>query len=144
MKKVEPRHNHDCAASSLAAILELPIEQMPDFWTADSATKFHARIASWLRKQGFHWYYSDIEPRSMSSFREEKTEDGNTWPPRGYWLARISRVEWLRDCGPAHIVVMRDHRCVFNPGGTTSDVLDPDVWLLGYFLLVPLDPARKE
>lgn len=142
MKPVEPRHGSDCVAAALAAILELPISEVPDFWTEGSADTQHRRVRAWLAKRGFHWYFSTVEPRQLRAFRTEKVEPGCTWPPRGYWLGQIARVEWLRDREPNHCVVMRDHRCVFNPSGKLSEVLEPDVWLIGYYLLVPLDPAR--
>lgn len=141
MKSVRPRHDSDCVAACLAAILEIPIEDVPDFWTNVSPRKQHVKVAAWLRRHGFHWYYADIEPRQLLAFRSEEVEPTNTWPPRGYWVGRIARVEWLRDGEANHLVVMRDHRCVFNPGGSLSEVLEPDVWLIGYFLLVPLNPA---
>lgn len=143
MKPVDTRHDSDCVAAAIAAVLELPIDEMPDFWSASSnVVRWQRRISAWLAERGFHWYYSTIIPRQMRAFRTEKVEPGCTWPPRGYWIAQISRVEWLRDREPNHCVVMRDHRCVFNPSGKISEVLEPDVWLLGYYLLIPLDPAR--
>lgn len=144
MKPVQPRHGSDCVAASLAAILELPIEDVPDFWeSSHSLVTWHRQIRDWLAGRGFHWFYSQTEPRQMRAFRTEKIEPGGTWPPRGYWLGQIARVEWLRDGDPNHCVVMKDRRCVFNPNGSLRQVLEPDVWLVGYYLLVPLDPARR-
>lgn len=145
MKRVEPRHENDCAAASLAAILELPIEDVPDFWNqSKTATAQYKRIRSWLAGRGYHWYFSTIAPRQMCAFRTEKIEQGCSWPPRGYWLGQIARVEWLRDNEPSHMVVMLDRRCVFSPNSTLAETREPDVWLTGYYLLVPLDPALRE
>lgn len=119
------------------------MNDMPDFWRDGQRAKTqYELVRRWLFDQGFHWYYSEVSPRQMCAFRHEKVERGCTWPPRGYWVGQIARVEWLRDDEPNHVVVMKDRRCVFNPSGTTRQVLEPDVWLIGYYLLVPLDPME--
>lgn len=147
MKPVEPRHDSDCVAAALAAIFELPIEKVPDFWTGGETRRNQSeRVRRWLAARGYHHYYSDYGgddcPR-LKAFVAEKREPGCTFPPRGYWLAVISSVDRLRDGEPNHVVVMRDHRLVFNPSGTVKEALDGPWFLLGYYLLVPLDPAVK-
>lgn len=144
MKPVEPRHNSDCVATVLAAVLELPIEDVPDFWREGKtpAGWQYQAVRRWLAGQGYHWYYSECSPRHLAAFLTEEVEPGCSWPPRGYWIGQISRVEWLRDNDPTHVVVMKNRRCVFNPSGPTRQVLEPDVWLIGYYLLVPLDPVQ--
>lgn len=147
MKIAKPRHENDCVAAVIASLLELPINKIPDFWQhnkSDSAVRQYQAISRWLRGRGWHYYYSDIQPRQMSKFRTEKIGPGCSWPPRGYWIGRVARVEWLRDCEPSHVVVMKDRRCVYNPGAKYSnEVYEDDVWLVGYYLLVPLDPVFK-
>lgn len=138
-----PRHDSDCVAAVLASILELPIETLPDFWCESRTTpgRQYQQVRRWLHAHGFHWYYSDIQPRQLRAFRTEKIAPNCSWPPRGYWIGDISRVEWLRDHEANHVVVMHERRCVYNPSGTLRQVLEPDVWLIGYYLLIPLDPA---
>lgn len=145
MKIAQPRHQSDCIAAVLASLLELPIEDVPDFWREGNTKpgRQYQQVRRWLVTQGYHWYFSECAPRQFSVFPTEESEPGNSWPPRGYWVGQIARVEWLRDYEPNHVVVMKNRRCVYNPSGTTRAVLEPDVWLIGYYLLVPLDPAVR-
>lgn len=146
MKPVEMRHDSDCTACALAALLEVPIEEMPDFWKAKDVSTFCAQIERWLRPRGYHWYYSTYGGTNcpfLRDFAKEKRDSPtNSFPPRGYWIGRISSVDRLRDNDPCHVVVMKDHRPVFNPGGTVKEALDGPWFLIGYYLLVPLDPSK--
>lgn len=143
MIPAHPRHNSDCVASALASVLELPIEDVPDFWHEGKTQpgRQYREVSRWLADWGYHWYYAQCRPRHLAAFPSEAFVPGSSWPPRGYWIGQISRVEWLVDDDPNHVVVMKNRRCVFNPSGTLRMVLAPDVWLIGYYLLVPLDPA---
>lgn len=134
-------------AAALAAIFELPIDQVPDFWNHTATSRSQSeRVRRWLAGRGYHHYYSDFGgsdcPR-LKAFVSAKREPGCTFPPRGYWIAVISSVDRLRDHDPNHVVVMRDRQPVFNPGGTVKEALDGPWFLIGYYLLVPLDPAVK-
>ena len=142
MIPVTPRHATDCAAAALAAILELPIEEMPDFWnkTSDGLSMFEA-IRRWLAPRGYHWFYTTCEPVQLETLKAMPRRLGLSWPPRGYWLAQIASVAALRDHEARHLVVMKDRRCVFNPNGKPADLLAADEWLVGFYLLVPLNPA---
>lgn len=144
MKPVEPRHDADCAASALASILELPIGEVPDFWRPKSGVAQYEAQRRWLLGRGFHWYYSTYGgtdcPR-LRDFAVEKASAGSSFPPRGFWVGQISSVDRLRDGDPNHVVVMRGRKLVFNPGGTVREALDGPFFLIGYYLLVPLDPA---
>lgn len=141
------RHDCDCTASVLAALFEIPIEEMPDFWKAPDFAKFVGRVSHWVADRGYHWYYSDFGGNDcplLRDFAKEKTPSPTcTFPPRGYWIAQISSVDRLRDGDPNHVVVMHGRRCVFNPGGSVRQALDGPWFLIGYYLLVPLDPAAK-
>lgn len=143
MIPAHPRHKSDCMASVLASVLELPIEDVPDFWREGKTRpgRQYREVRRWLAEWGYHWYYSECAPRQLLALRSEKFGPSNTWPPRGYWIGQVARVEWLRDDDPNHVVVMKNRRCVFNPSGSLRGVLAPDVWLIGYYFLVPLDPA---
>lgn len=143
MKPVEMRHDCDCTASVLAALFELPIEEMPDFWKARGS--FYKRVNAWLETRGFHWYYSTFGGTDcplLRDFVKQKTEPGSSFPPRGFWVAQISSVDRLRDSDPSHAVVMKGRRLVFNPGGSVKQALEGPWFLIGYYLLQPLDPAR--
>lgn len=150
MKPVEMRHDSDCAAACLAALFELPIDDMPTFWVGDverpAAAQYH-RIRRWCAARGFHWYYStcggDDCPR-LKDFVNEKGDPASSFPPRGYWTAQISSVDRLRDGDPNHVVVMKGRRLVFNPGGSLKQALEGPWFLIGYYLLVPLDPTKLQ
>jgi hypothetical protein len=145
VKIAQPRHDSDCVAAALASLLELPIEDVPDFWSSKSGVGQYERVRRWLAARGFHWYFSlyggDNCP-ALVDFVASKREQGSTFPPRGYWIGQISSVDRLRDSDPNHVVVMRDRRLVYNPGGTVKQALDRRWFLIGYYLLVPLDPAQ--
>lgn len=130
-------------ASALASILELPIEDVPDFWHEGKTRpgRQYQEVRRWLAEWGYHWYYAEVKPRHLKAFPSEKMSPGCSWPPRGYWIGQVSRVESIVDGDPSHVVVMKNRRCVFNPSGSLREVLEPDVWLIGYYLLIPLDPA---
>lgn len=147
MKPVAPRHDADCVASCLAAIFDLPIADVPDFWREQgSAVSSYERTRRWCASRGYHLYYSTFRgddcPR-LKDFVRSKRDPGSSFPPRGYWLAQISSVDRLRDRDPNHLVVMRDRRLVFNPGGDVKQAIDGPWFLIGYYLLVPLDPAVR-
>lgn len=131
-------------ASVLASLLEFSIDDMPDFWHEGKTVPGRQvqEVRRWLLDQGYHRYYGQCHPRHLSAFPSEKLSPSNSWPSRGYWIGQIARVEWLVDDDPNHVVVMKNRRCVFNPSGTLRAVLAPDVWLIGYYLLVPLDPME--
>jgi hypothetical protein len=139
-----PRHKNDCMAVSLASVLEIPIEEIPDFFEDKSydAALWYAAIQKWLKKRGYHLYYTTCRPIQFAQFQTEKSEPDESWPPHGYWFARIARVEWIVDNEIYHVCVMKNHRCVYNPGGTVKGTKDNDIFLLGYYLLVPIDPAK--
>jgi hypothetical protein len=142
MKRANPRHDSDCVAAALASILELPIEDVPSFWDErQSVSDQYEKVRRWLSGRGLHYYYGSCHARQFAEFQQRKWERGLSWPPRGYWIGQISRVDWLVDGDPNHVVVMRGHRCVYNPGGPLKGVKENDVFLIGYYLLVPLDPA---
>jgi hypothetical protein len=146
MKIVEPRYNSDCVAACLASLLELRIEEVPEFWKAATgdkpSTRQYEAIRKWLVTKGYHYYYSEHSPKQFAEFQSGKFERGVSWPPRGYWLARITRVEWLIDDMPGHVVIMKGFKCVYNPSGTIKETKENDVFLTGYYLLVPLDPKE--
>lgn len=145
MKIARPRHDSDCVAAVLASILETPIEEVPDFWKAANkkdATSQYEATRKWLMTKGYHWYFATHEAVQFAEFQTRKFERGVSWPPRGYWIARITRVEWLIDDMPGHVVVMKNFKCVYNPSGTVKEATENDVFLVGYYLLVPLDPAK--
>lgn len=142
MKIAHPRSNTDCIASALATILEIPIEDVPEFYNEKvTATQQYENVRKWLARHGYHYYYSECHPRQFAEFQQQTFKRGESWPPRGYWLGRITRVEWLVDDMPGHVVVMKGFKCVFNPSGTVKATKDNDVFLTGYYLLVPLDPS---
>jgi hypothetical protein len=146
LKPVTMRHDSDCTASVLAALFELPIETMPDFWTgAKTAVGMYDRVRRWCAARGFHWHYSTYGgsncPR-LSEFVKAKPDASSSFPPHGYWVAQISSVDRLRDNDPNHAVVMKGHRLVFNPGGNLKQALHESWFLIGYYLLVPLDPSK--
>jgi hypothetical protein len=147
VKIAQPRHDSDCVAATLASVLELPIEDVPDFWPKKSgAVRQYENVRRWLAGRGYHWYFStyggDNCP-ALVDFVNEKREVGSSFPPRGYWFAQISSIDRLRDSDPNHVVVMRDRRLVYNPGGTVKQALADRRWfIIGYYLLVPLDPAQ--
>lgn len=142
----KPRHDSDCVAASLATILELPIDDVPDFWESakKGANAQYEHVSKWLSERGFHYYYADCHARQFAEFQGGKWEKGNSWPPKGYWLGRISRVDSIIDNEPGHMVVMKGRRCVYNPSGSIKSTKDNDVFLIGYYLLVPLDPSRSQ
>jgi hypothetical protein len=79
----------------------------------------------------------------LRDFVVEKNDDpANSFPPSGYWIAQISSVDRLRDNDPNHVVVMKGRRVVFNPGGSTKQALLGPWFLIGYYLLTPLDPTK--
>jgi hypothetical protein len=39
MKPVEMRHHSDCVAACLAALFELPIDDVPNFWVGEAAAQ---------------------------------------------------------------------------------------------------------
>jgi len=140
------RHESDCTAAVLASLFEIPIAEMPDFWKArGSETGFYARVNGWLATRGYHWYYSiygGTDCPLLRDFVKQKTAANSSFPPRGYWVAQISSVDRLRDDEPSHAVVMKGRRLVFNPGGSAKQALEGPWFLIGYYLLQPLDPAR--
>jgi hypothetical protein len=146
VKIAKPRHDHDCVASCYATILELPIEDVPDFWSDKvTAASQYDQERRWLAGRGFHLYFAECHARQFAEFQRKRTwEKAKSWPPRGYWIGQISRVDWIIDNEPNHVVVMKGYRCVHNPSGTLKQTKENDVFLIGYYLLVPLDPARSQ
>lgn len=148
MKPVEQRHDSDCVAACLAAIFELPIEEMPQLWVGEAsrAGQQYRRVARWLAARGYHWYFSNYGGNDCPLLRnfvtEKITDPANSFPPRGYWIAQISSVDRLRDGDPNHVVVMHGRRLVFNPGGPIKEALAGPWFLIGYYLLTPLDPSK--
>lgn len=144
MKIAKPRHDSDCVAAALATILELPIEEVPDFWPGKkkAATQYE-HVRRWLSERGFHYYFSECHARQFAEFQRGRTwGNGVSWPPRGYWIGQINLVDRIIDGEPNHVVVMNGYRCVYNPSGTLKQTKENDVFLIGYYLLVPLDPSR--
>jgi hypothetical protein len=143
MIPTEGRHKDDCMAVCLASVLEIPVEEIPDFYNENKdSVSWYVAIQKWLRKKGYHLYYTQCSPLQFAEFQKSKSLPDEAWPPRGYWLGRIARVEWIIDHEPYHVVVMKDHRCVYNPGATIKDTKSNDIFLVGYYLLTPLDPAK--
>jgi hypothetical protein len=135
-----PRHKNDCMAVCLSSVLEIPIEQVPDFFTDyKGAANWYGAISRWLKKHGWHLFYTDCAPLQFAEFQTESTAPDEAWPPSGYWFARIARVEWIVNNDVYHVVVMKDHKLILNPDGPKK-VKDNDIFILGYYLLVPLDP----
>lgn len=99
----------------------------------------------WCANRGYHVYYSTFGGNDCPRLKDfvAATDPDSSFPPRGYWLAQISSVDRLRDHDPNHIVVTHGRRLVFNPGGSVKEALDGPWFLIGYYLLVPLDPATK-
>lgn len=146
MKPAKPRHKSDCVAASLATVFEEPIESMPDFWGDDDETcgvRQYDMVSKWLAVRGFHWYYASCRARQFANFQKGRTPADESWPPRGYWFAQIAQVETLIENEPKHMVVMRNRKCVFNPSASIAKTKEDDVFLVGYYLLVALDPAGK-
>lgn len=137
------RHESDCMAVCLASILEIPIEEIPDFFNDHKdAVSWYVGIQKWLNERGYHLFYASCAPIQFAEFQKSKSEPDESWPPKGYWLGRIARVETIVENGVFHSVVMKDHRCVYSPNSTFKALKENDVFLLGYYLLVPLDPVK--
>lgn len=146
VKPVNGRHDSDCVAAVLASVLELPLEDVPTFWDGKGAIGQYEKTRRWLAARGFHWYYSTYGGNDcplLRDFVKEKHERGSSFPPRGYWIGQISSVDRLRDHDPTHVVVMQGRRLVYNPGGTVEEALSGPWFLIGYYLMVPLDPSAS-
>lgn len=143
MKKVKGRHEKDCTAACLAALLEIDINDLPDFFNEnESAIEFYDSVRKWLARLGWHFYYAQCHARQFAEFQRQRTPPQDSWPPRGYWIGQIARVEWIVENMIYHAVVMNEHRCVFNPNGTIKQTKENDVFLVGYYLLTPIDPTK--
>lgn len=142
----QPRHINDCTGACIASILEFPIEKLPAFWEdslkKQSAVKQYEDIREWLAERGWHFYYSQCSAKQFANFQKGKWKIGDSWPPRGYWIGEIARVDWIIDNEPKHVVVMEGFKCLYNPGGTVKETKEDDVFLVGYYLLTPIDPAK--
>ncbi len=144
MIPVKPRHDSDCTASCLAAILELPIEEMPDFWAKSTdGISQHEAVRRWLSARGWHWSYTKRQPIQLAALRQWGRPPGRSWPPRGYWMAQMATVDGLRDDQPTHLVVMKDRRLAFDPSGQPKRLHEAHWWLIADYVLVPLDPAKR-
>lgn len=145
MKPVEQRHDSDCVAACLAALFELPIDGMPSFWVEGaSAGAQYRRVRRWCAARGFHWYFSTYGGNDCPRLKDfvAQQDPDSSFPPRGYWIAQISSVDRLRDGDPNHAVVMKGRHLVFNPGGPVKEAIDGPWFLIGYYLLTPLDPSK--
>lgn len=118
--------NGDCYAACLASLLELPIEDMPDFFATGNA--YTARTA-WLLAKGWQESYFAL---------------GSYPPPVGLAILAVSSATFP---GCHHAVVWDGREgtggcIVHNPNhqdGRGVDIPNED-WL-GFYLLAPIDPA---
>ena len=115
-----PRHGN-CFAACLASILELPIDQVPDFITTFEGHTWLPMLLDWLNKFGlsavFLAYSSEVNA------------------PSGY--AILSAWNLRSNC--KHAVVVKDGAIVWDPSPNRADGLgEPEHWMA----FTVLDPSK--
>lgn len=123
----EGRPAGNCHAACIASILELPIENVPNF-AALSDEEFEPRRAKWLREQGFA-----VLSLSTEGGTEETVEAVRTAVSQlGYHIK-----SGMGPRGVRHSVVGYGDQIVHDPfpggGGVEAD------W---FTILIPLEPHR--
>lgn len=128
----------NCLAACVASLLELPVEDVPNFmlglpsWDPDDqeararwSRAFFAGVNDWLAPRGL-FYFEVGAPEGLPSYITEST------PPAALWIG-IGTVAG----GASHAVVMRGGEMVHDPHPDRAGLLRLDT--IG--LMVPLDPA---
>lgn len=111
--------NGDCMAACVASILEVAIEDVPNF-CAGATDKWFERLADWLEPNGLY-------PLCF-------TLDGE-WRPQGLHVlaGKSPRGDWL------HAVVAKGREVVHDPHPSRAGILTQ----VDVTLFIPFDPATR-
>lgn len=113
----------DCLRACIASILELPLEDVPDYARGDMAVKY----IEWLRRFNLTLMCVRIDPDAVAS--------GNVEVPAGYHLIQGPS----RNGKDFHVAVGRDGEIVHDPDPSSRGQFRGDG---NYWMFVVVNPAE--
>jgi hypothetical protein len=123
LKRVEQRESYDCLRASLATILKLPYEEVPEAvsppvhdWSDKEAVRKagstqHEAMQAFLRTRGLVAWSFGLHGQERPYVKFGNTDPEWCLVPPGFWLASVQspRID------EPHVVVMRHDRIAWDP-----------------------------
>lgn len=117
----------NCFEASIASILEIPIEQVPDFQSTNDAGPWMDEFNEWLRLFGLQAVHLEPAERNMELVRDCCCE-ATIRSPRMYWLY--------------HSVVVKNGVVIHDPH-PSKESLGKAEKLIAVLAFVAIDPAKE-
>lgn len=116
----------NCFQACVASILEIPLEEAFDMMAHEEGHWFD-KFQEWLRPRGLGCFYVGADRNG-----------GPTWPIPGYHIIDLESTT-LAVKSDGHVAVMLDGEVVHDPNPRATH----QGKVMGYFVFVALDPARR-